>query len=145
MDLKELREKHNLSQSALAKALGVSAATVSAVENGRMKLSDKLAEAVKAAFDETVDAAGEKSARKRRSKAAEPAVKAEKPAKKTARTVKKAAAKKPVVLIQSPMGGEITPEAILEKVGAVDTVYVRVDENKAYWVKGEETGAVELW
>ena len=69
---------------------------------------------------------------------------------------KKAAAKKPVekkpaskkaaeVIIQSALGGEITPDAILEKVGAVDKIYVRVDQNKAYWVRGEETGSVDLW
>ena len=85
--------------------------------------------------------------------AAKPAVKAEKVEK--AAPVKKPAAKKPAVkkaekvaevLIQSPMGGEITPAAVLAKVPAdVDTVYVRVDQNKAYWVKGEETGSVDLW
>ncbi|MBQ9662507.1 MAG: hypothetical protein IJV40_05085 [Oscillospiraceae bacterium] len=71
------------------------------------------------------------------------------PEKKAA--AKKPAAKKPAakkaadVIIQSPLGGEITPEAILAKVGAVDKVYVRVDENKAYWVRGGETGSVDLW
>ena len=53
--------------------------------------------------------------------------------------------KKPVIHIQSPLGGEISPDEILARVGAVDDVYVRVDENKAYWVKGEETGSVDLW
>ena len=48
-------------------------------------------------------------------------------------------------IIQSPMGGEITPEAILAKVVDVDKVYVRVDVNKAYWVRGEESGDVDLW
>ena len=43
------------------------------------------------------------------------------------------------------MGGEITPAEILAKVGPVDQVYVRVDENKLYWVKGEENGSVEIW
>ena len=61
---------------------------------------------------------------------------AEKPA------VKKASVQ---VVIQSPLGGEITPDAILAKVGAADKIYVRVDENKAYWVKGDETGSVDLW
>ena len=65
-------------------------------------------------------------------------------AKKTAekKTVAKKAAE---VIIQSALGGEITPDAILEKVGAVDKIYVRVDQNKAYWVRGEETGSVDLW
>ena len=51
----------------------------------------------------------------------------------------------PQIIIQSPMGGEITPFAILAKVGDVDKVYIRVDKNKAYWVKGTETGNVDLW
>ena len=87
-------------------------------------------------------------------KAAAKKAAAEKPAEKKAAAKKpaarKPAAKKPAakvaeVIIQSPMGGEITPEAILKKVGQVDTVYVRVDQNKAYWVKGEEYGSVDLW
>ena len=73
------------------------------------------------------------------------AAKAEKaPAKKPA--AKKPAAKKVAeVIIQSPMGGEITGAEILARVGDVEKVYVRVDENKAYWVRGEETGSVDLW
>ena len=63
-----------------------------------------------------------------------PAAKKAAPAKKTAE-----------VIIQSPMGGEITAAEVLERVGKVDKVYVRVDENKAYWVRGEETGSVDLW
>lgn len=65
--------------------------------------------------------------------------------------VKKPAAKKPAakkvaeVIIQSPLGGEITSAEILDRVGKVDKVYVRVDQNKAYWVNGEETGSVDLW
>ncbi len=51
----------------------------------------------------------------------------------------------PQIIIQSPLGGEITPFAILAKVGDVDKVYIRVDKNKAYWVKGTETGSVDLW
>ena len=70
--------------------------------------------------------------------------------------VKKAAEKKPAVkkgaggkapemIIQSPMGGNITPEEILAKVGKADKIYIRVDENIAYWVRGRETGSVDLW
>lgn len=65
------------------------------------------------------------------------------PAKRTA--AKKSAAKTVEIIIQSPMGGEITGAEILKRVGEVDKVYVRVDENKAYWVRGEETGSVDLW
>ena len=52
---------------------------------------------------------------------------------------------KATVIIQSPMGGEIDVNEILAKVGPVDKVYVRVDQNAAYWVRGDESGAVNLW
>ena len=95
----------------------------------------------------------ETAAKKPAGKAAAPkakvAEKAVKAAKAPAAKVEKAAAKAKTIkseyIIQSPMGGEITPEEIAKKVGSVDKVYIRVDENKAYWVKGEETGSVDLW
>lgn len=78
-------------------------------------------EAVAAAVAAPMEAAVEKKARKR---AAKPAVS---------------------VVIQSPMGGEITPEEICARIGQADTVYIRVDQNKAYWVRGEEHGDIDLW
>ena len=67
-----------------------------------------------------------------------------KAAKKTA--AKKTAVKKSAeMIIQSPMGGNITPEEILQKIGKADKIYIRVDENKAYWVRGTETCSVDLW
>lgn len=33
----------------------------------------------------------------------------------------------------------------MAKSGAADKIYVRADEGKAYWVRGKETGFVELW
>jgi len=76
-------------------------------------------------------------------KAAAP--KAEAPAAKKP-AARHAAAKKAVeVIVQSPLGGEISFSEILAKVGEADKVYVRVDQNKAYWVRGEETGDVDLW
>ena len=53
----------------------------------------------------------------------------------------------PNIIIQSPMGGYITPADIAKKVpkGTVD-VYVRVDENKLYYVlKNGETGDIDIW
>ena len=70
--------------------------------------------------------------------------KAEAPAAKKPAT-KKAAKKATEVIIQSPYGGEISYAEILAKVGEAEKVYVRVDQNKAYWVRGEETGSVDLW
>ena len=71
---------------------------------------------------------------------------AAKTARKTKETVKKVetAAKKPAgkleIIVQSPMGGNITAEEI-----AAETVFVRVDQNKLWWIKGEETGSVDIW
>ena len=70
---------------------------------------------------------------------------ATKPAAKKAAAPAKKAAKQPEVIIQSPLGGVITPDEILKKVGKVDRVYIRVDQNKAHWVKGDEIGSVDLW
>ena len=103
-------------------------------------------------------AAEEKAVEKKTSAKKPAAEKAAKPAaKKAVAAVAEAAAeKKPVarktatkktaeVVIQSPLGGEITGAEILARVGNVDKVYVRVDENKAYWIRGEESGSVDLW
>jgi len=77
---------------------------------------------------------------------------AAKTARKTKETVKKveAAAKKPAgkleIIVQSPLGGNITAEEIAEKLPkGAETVFVRVDQNKLWWIKGEETGSVDIW
>ena len=101
-----------------------------------------VAEAVTAPVEAAVEAATapvEAAAEKKSRKMA--------PAKKKALAPKKTqtAPKAPVVILQSLFGGEITAEEIINKVGSVDKVYVRIDQNKAYWVKGEENGEVDLW
>ncbi len=59
---------------------------------------------------------------------------------------KKTNTRKPKVIIQSPFGGEITPDEITAKVPKeAKEVYVRVDENKIYWVSKDQTGAVDIW
>ena len=64
--------------------------------------------------------------------------KAKKPAIKRAR--------KPEIYIQSPYGGNITPEEIAKMMPAgTEACYVRVDQNLIWWVRGDETGAVEIW
>ncbi len=53
----------------------------------------------------------------------------------------------PNIIIQSPMGGTVTPEDIAKKVPE-DTadVYVRVDQNKLYYVlKNGGSGDVNIW
>ena len=50
------------------------------------------------------------------------------------------------IVVQSPYGGNITAAEIAGKVPAgADTVFVRVDQNKLWWIKGEETGSVDIW
>ena len=78
-------------------------------------------------------------------KKSKPAAGAAKAAEKPALAEIKPPMKKATVIIQSPMGGEISPEQILAKIDAADKVYVRVDANKAYWVNGEHSGDVHLW
>lgn len=155
MNIKELREKNKLTQTALAKSLGVSSNAISAIESGRLKLSEKLSGKIKEVYGEIIEAetkAGKKSAAKKVKAAekkaktvletagAEAVLDAEKKARKKAGRTTKAN-----IVIQSPMGGEITTDAILERIGEADAVYVRVDQNKAYWVKGEKTGSIDLW
>ena len=73
------------------------------------------------------------------------------PAKKESKAPAKASAKKATatkaaeIIIQSPMGGEITADEIMSRIGDVDKVYIRIDQNAAYWVKGDESGAINLW
>ena len=191
MTVKELREKYKLTQSALAKSLGVSSNAISAVEAGRLKLSNKLTAKIMEVYGEDVTAApavkaemtdkpaGQKEAKSEKpaaepaaeaaaapaAKAVEPAPAApapvgkkavkpakraaakKKPAEKKEAAPKKAAAKKPVptVILQSPFGGEITVDAVKTLVGDVDKVYVRIDQNILYWVKGKETGDTDIW
>ena len=52
---------------------------------------------------------------------------------------------KAVIIIQSPDDQETTVDKIKAKVGSAEKIYVRADEGKAYWVRGKETGSVELW
>ena len=123
-------------------------------------VTQTMEEAVQQAVEahEKVETAVKKAAPKAKKAVKDTAKAAKASVKKTAEKAKTASKKAPAkaaekkaavpttVLIQSPLGGEITSAEILAKVGTdVDRVYVRVDQNKAYWVKGEETGSVDLW
>jgi len=172
--IKTLRTGRGLSQAAFAESIGLKTNTVSAYEQGRIKPSEAALAKIKEVYgaldapiaSETAPVVEEntptakKPMKRGKKKDEQPAVekKATKPTKrgtkaevapaaeekKTTKRGKKAEAA-PHVVIQSPMGGSITPEEILKKTGPVDAVYVRVDENKAYWVRGDETGSVDLW
>ena len=114
------------------------------------KKTEKKAEETKTEKKPAVKKAAAKPAAEKKpavKKAAAKPAAAKKPAvkKAAAKPAAKAAKKGVEVITQSPMGGNITPEEILAKVGKADKIYVRVDENKAYWVRGKETGSVDLW
>ena len=197
MTIKELRTKEGLSQSALAKKLGIATSAIGHMENGRMKVSAKIAEKAKEVYGVVIDteAKVEKAAKATAKKTKTAAQKAEKAVKKAPAKVKaaekkvedkvvadkieakkavakttrktktavkkattkvekavekpaaKAKAAKLTIEIQSPMGGSITPEEIAAKLPKDTTnVYVRIDENKLYWVKKNgETGSVDIW
>ena len=111
---------------------------------------------VKDAEKKTVKDAEKKAVKGSEKKTAKDAEKkAAKDAVKTAATVaaaeegKKAADRKKkdtVLYIESQLGGRITMKEILQRIPAgADEVYVKPEENKAYWVKGEKTGDVDLW
>ena len=192
MTIKELRTKEGLSQSEMAKRLGIATSAIGHIENGRMKVSPKIAAKAKEEFgvDLDIEPKAAKKPVKEKAKAAE--AKVEKAAKKTKEAVKKApakakaaakkvedkvvadeieikktaakaarktketvkkveaAAKKPSgkleIIVQSPMGGNITDAEIATKLPkGTETVFVRVDQNKLWWIKGEETGSVDIW
>ena len=161
--IKALRKEKGLSQKAFGASIGVSLSTVGAYENGRIKPSEKVLVAIKEVYGSTaldatsveppailavettpIEVEPKKRGRKKTAAAAPVSVEAA----HAVKTVEKKSRRKKgtvAVIIQSPLGGSITPEEVLVKTGPVDAVYIRVDENKAYWVRGDETGSVDLW
>ena len=117
------------------------------------KAKAKVEEAVAQVFEKVDDAAaaaeieaGKAKARRTR-KAAEAKEAVTGALEEVKKSARKARAAKLEIVIQSVMGGAITPEEITAKVpkGAV-SAYVKVEENKIYWVdKKGETGSVEIW
>ena len=153
MTIKELRLMKGLTQTEFAKSIGIGISTLTGYEAGKREPGAKALAAIKEVYgvdlataspvpaptSAPVEAApAEKKTRKPRAK--KEAVTAPTPAEE------KVEKKQPaMIIIQSAKGGEITPEEILSRVGDVDKVYVRPDQNAIYWVKGEETGALNIW
>ena len=122
MNIRELRKAYNLSQAALAEKLGVTAKTISRLENGQMMISDQIADRIWDVFGVEIAGGEEK------------------------KPVKKVKATKLEIYIQSPLGGNITPEEVAARMPeGTEACFVRVDQNLIWWVRGEETGAVEIW
>ena len=50
------------------------------------------------------------------------------------------------IFFQSSMGASITAEQVASKIPAdADAAYVRIDKNAIWWVRGKETGMVDIW
>ena len=126
MTIRELRREKGLTQTDFARSIGIGVSTVGSYESGRARPGAAVLAKIREVYGVEI---GEKKS------TATPKVKK--------RTAKKQI--EPQIIIQSPLGGEITPFAILARVGQVDKVYIRVDLNKAFWVKGSQTGSVDLW
>ena len=110
------------------------------VRKAGRKAKEAVEDAVKQAAASDAAAAAEIEVKKTVRKAGR---KAKEAAEMVEKTIKKATLN---IIIESPMGGSISTDEIAAKVpNGASAVYVRVDENKLYWVKGKETGSVEIW
>ena len=159
-ELIKIREDKNLSKSDFAKLLGVTPMLLGRYEKGSCAIPEDIARKLQdttVATEIEVKKNTQKAGRKAKEVVAEE-IKVKKTARKGARkaketasatkeSVKLKAAGIPNIIIQSPMGGYITPADIAKKVPKnTEDVYVRVDENKLYYVlKNGESGDVDIW
>jgi len=175
-ELTKIREDRKESKSEFAKLLGITPMMMGRYESGKIKIPDAIAEkakelsdaatateievkktvrkaarttkkAVKDAAQSDAAVANEIEVKKTVRKAGRKAKKAVEEAAAVAEEAVKEAIGIPNITIQSPMGGYISLEDIIKKMpeGTTD-IYVRVDENKLYYVlKNGETGDVDIW
>ena len=165
--IKSIRSALDLSRAAFAKLVGVSVSSVGLYETGKGKpresVLEKIREAAKEASSrgeeeekkafQTVDEEETEAVAPVDEKEAEASAQVDEEAKPVPADDEEEAVpsdnkktKPAVMYIQSVMGGTITPEEVLARLPeGVETVYVKPEDNKAYWVKGEESGSVDLW
>ena len=139
MTIRELRKEKGLTQGKFAESLGVSPVTISAIEGGRLAVSAKLAGKIREVYGVELETAEKKAPVKKA------AAKKDEPAEK--QMVKKISVPELEIYIQSPYGGNITPEQVAAKMPeGTEACFVRVDQNLIWWVKTNgDTGAVEIW
>lgn len=123
MTIKELRLSRNLTQAKFAEMIGVDRSDLGKMENGKKNISDRIHDKIWEVFGVEV---GVEEGKK---------------------LVKKVSVPKLEIYIQSPMGGNITPEEVAAKMPeGTEACFVRVDQNKIWWVRGDgETGYVWIW
>ncbi len=142
-NLKELRRIRNLSQSDLAKEIGVSTNTISHYEGGKTTPSEKVIEKICERYSVSRDWLMGNQTKKKNTAIvpAAPQVEEAEKAIPSERDVE--------ICIQSVMGGSITTEEILARVYAKTTdvthIYVKPEDNKAYYVGKKSRGFVVLW
>ena len=172
-ELTKIREEKKLTKGEFAKVLGISAMLLGKYEKGTCKIPDHVAEkvrdsliateievkktvrkAAKTVKEKVDDAAQSDTAAVTEIEVKKAVSKSERKAKevaeKAASSIKESAKKVsgiPNIIIQSALGGFITSEDIAKKVPKnTADVYVRVDENKLYYVLEDgETGDVDIW
>ena len=135
--------------AAVATEVEVKKATRTAGRKAKAKVEDAAAQVAEkvdaAAAAAEIEAGKAKAKRTRKTAEAKEAVKTAVEA--AAKPARKVRAAKLDIVIQSVMGGAITTEEIATKVPKdAISAYVKVEENKIYWVdKKGETGSVEIW
>ena len=135
-ELTKIREEKTMTKGQFAALIGISPMMQGRYEGGKVAIPEEIAEKVmKLGEKEKVeDKKVEKKATRK---------KAEKKTPKKKTTTKKTP---PTIHIQSMLGGTITVEDIKSRIPAdAEKIYIKPEENKAYWVKGGETGDVDLW
>ena len=123
MTIKELRVSRNLTQAKFAEMIGVDRSDLGKMENGKKNISDRIHDKIWEVFGVEV---GVEEGKK---------------------LVKKVSVPKLEIYIQSPLGGNITPEEVAARMPeGTEACFVRVDQNKIWWVRGNgETGYVWIW
>ena len=122
MTIKELRLSRKLTQAVFARLLGISQSMVGRLENGQAGVSEQIADKLWEVFGVEIGVEEKK-------------------------VVKKISAPELEIYIQSPYGGNITPEEVAARMPeGTEACFVRVDQNKIWWVRGDgETGYVWIW
>ena len=123
MTIKELRVSRNLTQAKFAELIGVDRSDLGKMENGKKNISDRIHDKIWEVFGVEV---GVEEGKK---------------------LVTKVSVPKLEIYIQSPLGGNITPEEVAARMPeGTEACFVRVDQNKIWWVRGNgETGYVWIW
>ena len=122
MNIKELRLSRKLTQAAFARLLGISPNMVGRLESGRAGVSEQIADKIWEVFGVEIGV-------------------------EEKRVVKKISVPELEIYIQSPYGGNITPEEVAARMPeGTEACFVRVDQNKIWWVREDgETGSVWIW